>query len=38
MGLPRCHTLADLESSDEIKPQRIAEVARYRSLDCGVWM
>jgi magnesium chelatase family protein len=31
-------TVADLEGSDEIKPQHIAEAVGYRSLDRSVWM
>jgi magnesium chelatase family protein len=31
-------TIADLESSDEIKPQHFAEAVGYRSLDRSVWM
>ena len=31
-------TIADLESSDEIKPQHIAKAVGYRSLDRSVWM
>ncbi len=30
-------TLADLEKTDEIEPQHIAEAVGYRSLDRGVW-
>ena len=31
-------TIANLEGSDEIKPQHIAEAVGYRSLDRSVWM
>ncbi len=31
-------TIADLEGSDEIKPQQIAEAVEYTSLDLSVWM
>ncbi|MGA2702917.1 MAG: hypothetical protein ABSH35_17715 [Isosphaeraceae bacterium] len=31
-------TIADLEGSDEIKPQHIAGAVGYRSLDRSVWM
>jgi len=31
-------TIADLEGSDENKPQQIAEAVGYRSLDRSVWM
>ena len=31
-------TIADLEGSDEIKPQHIAQAVGYRSLDRSVWM
>jgi magnesium chelatase family protein len=30
-------TIADLEGHDEIKPQHIAAVIGYRSLDRNVW-
>jgi magnesium chelatase family protein len=30
-------TIADLEGSEDIKPQRIAEAEGYRSLDRSVW-
>jgi magnesium chelatase family protein len=30
-------TIADLEGSDDIKPQYIAEAVRYRTLDRSVW-
>jgi len=29
--------MADLEGSDSIQPQNIAEAAGFRSLDPGVW-
>jgi magnesium chelatase family protein len=30
-------TMADLEGSDAIQPQNIAEAVGFRSLDRGVW-
>ena len=31
-------TIADLEGSEEIKPQHIADAVGYRELDRSVWM
>jgi magnesium chelatase family protein len=30
--------MADLEASDEIQPQHVAEAVGYRSLDRTVWL